>query len=122
MRRPPSWCSCIPSAASRWKKRASISAYHGPPRIDNGPSLAPGCAVKWEKIPKKIETIPIGKRLSCEKTFSRRTTMPVDLNQAKSLFLAVLEMPAHERAAFLTAQCGDDHSLRKRVESMLQAH
>jgi serine/threonine protein kinase len=48
--------------------------------------------------------------------------MPVDLNQAKSLFLTMLEMPANERAAYLDAQCGDDQSLRQRVEAMLQAH
>jgi formylglycine-generating enzyme required for sulfatase activity len=48
--------------------------------------------------------------------------MAVDLNQAKSLFLAALELPGHERAAFLETHCDGDEELRQRVESMLQAH
>jgi hypothetical protein len=42
-------------------------------------------------------------------------TMSVDVNQAKSIFLAVLEVPSQQRASFLDAQCGSDQSLRRRV-------
>jgi hypothetical protein len=49
-------------------------------------------------------------------------TMSVDVSQAKSIFLAVLEKPLQEQAAFLDSQCGTDRELRQRVEGMLQAH
>jgi hypothetical protein len=48
--------------------------------------------------------------------------MPVDMNRAKSLFLAALDLPGHQRAAFLEAHSGGDDELRGRVESMLRAH
>jgi serine/threonine protein kinase len=48
--------------------------------------------------------------------------MSVDINQAKAIFLAILERPAHEQATFLDAQCGADETLRRRVEAMLAAH
>src|SRR5437899_416675 len=48
--------------------------------------------------------------------------MSVDVDQAKSVFLAVLERPDSERASFLDAQCGTDEELRHRVEAMLLAH
>src|SRR5690349_23952342 len=42
--------------------------------------------------------------------------------RAKDIFLAALEQPDHNRAAFLTAACGDDTGLRQEVESLLQYH
>jgi serine/threonine protein kinase len=41
----------------------------------------------------------------------------------ESLFNAALQLPdAAERAAYLKKACGDDESLRRRVEALLQAH
>jgi hypothetical protein len=48
--------------------------------------------------------------------------MPVDINQAKSIFLAALELTGPERTNFLDTQCGTDDELRRRVEAMLAAH
>jgi serine/threonine protein kinase/tetratricopeptide (TPR) repeat protein len=42
--------------------------------------------------------------------------------RAKDLFLAVLERPVDERAAFLTEACGGDETLRAEVESLLEFH
>jgi eukaryotic-like serine/threonine-protein kinase len=42
--------------------------------------------------------------------------------RAKDIFLAALEQPDHNRAAFLTEACGDDAGLRQEVESLLQYH
>jgi len=40
----------------------------------------------------------------------------------RELFLAVLEMPAAEREAFLAAQCGNDVARRERVAALLAEH
>src|SRR5262245_60952126 len=48
--------------------------------------------------------------------------MPIDAGRAKELFLAVLEMPPPERAAYLDTACAGDTELRQRVEAMLQTH
>ena len=37
------------------------------------------------------------------------------------VFAAALELPAGERAAFLARECGDDHTLKARVEALLRA-
>src|SRR5215831_3001567 len=37
------------------------------------------------------------------------------------IFAAALELPAGERAAFLVRECGDDHTLKARVEALLRA-
>ena len=42
--------------------------------------------------------------------------------RAKDIFLAALEQPDHNRAAFLMEACGDDAGLRQEVESLLQYH
>jgi TolB-like protein/Tfp pilus assembly protein PilF len=41
--------------------------------------------------------------------------------RVKALFQAAVELPVDERAAFLTAETGDDTTLRRDVESLLQA-
>src|SRR5262245_38725372 len=41
---------------------------------------------------------------------------------ARDLFLAALQRPPAERAAYLEAACGGDTALRERVEALLQAH
>ena len=38
------------------------------------------------------------------------------------VFTKALEIPAHERAAFLERVCGDDENLRHKVEALLRAH
>jgi serine/threonine protein kinase len=38
-----------------------------------------------------------------------------------ALFAAALELPAGERAAFLSRECGDDHTLKARVEALLRS-
>jgi serine/threonine protein kinase len=48
--------------------------------------------------------------------------MPADLARVKELFLAALEMPAPERAAYLGTACGGDIALRRQIEAMLQSH
>jgi uncharacterized protein (TIGR03067 family) len=48
--------------------------------------------------------------------------MPADLARVKELFLAALEMPAPERAAYLSTACGGDTALRRQIEAMLQSH
>jgi uncharacterized protein (TIGR03067 family) len=48
--------------------------------------------------------------------------MPADLVKVKELFLAVLEIPAHERAAYLDTACAGDTALRQQIEAMLQSH
>ena len=42
--------------------------------------------------------------------------------RAKEIFLAVIDRPLAERAAFLSDVCGDDAALREEVESLLQFH
>ena len=46
----------------------------------------------------------------------------VDSNNAKSIFLAVIEMPPSERADFLNEAMAGDAALRERVEALLSAH
>ena len=48
--------------------------------------------------------------------------MPADLARIKDLFLAVLEMPAAERAVYLDAACAGDTALRQQIEAMLLSH
>lgn len=48
--------------------------------------------------------------------------MPVNIEQAKELFLAALEKPAAERMAFLDRACAGDAALRQRIEGMLRTH
>jgi serine/threonine protein kinase len=48
--------------------------------------------------------------------------MLVDLARAKELFLAVLEMSAAERAAYLETACAGDSALHQRIVAMLQTH
>src|SRR5436190_15393050 len=47
------------------------------------------------------------------------TTPP---NPEESIVDAALEMPAHERAAYLDKLCGNDHQLRQLVDALLHAH
>ena len=42
--------------------------------------------------------------------------------RAKELFLAALDHPVTERAAFVRLAAGDDEALRADVESLLAAH
>lgn len=44
------------------------------------------------------------------------------MTDAKSLFLAALELPAAERSAHLERACGGDAALRHRVQALLAAH
>jgi hypothetical protein len=48
--------------------------------------------------------------------------MPADLARIKDLFLAVLDMPGAERAAYLDAACAGDTALRQQIEAMLLSH
>jgi serine/threonine protein kinase/tetratricopeptide (TPR) repeat protein len=48
--------------------------------------------------------------------------MAADLEQARSIFLAAIEKDPDERPAFLDGACGNDGSLRARVEHLLEAH
>jgi uncharacterized protein (TIGR03067 family) len=48
--------------------------------------------------------------------------MPADLAKVKELFLAVLELPPTERAAYLDTVCAGDDALRQRLHVMLQSH
>src|SRR5262245_55611220 len=48
--------------------------------------------------------------------------MAATLHNARDLFLAALERPPAERAAYLEAACGADAALRERVEALLRAH
>src|SRR5579864_7747351 len=48
--------------------------------------------------------------------------MQIDFGKAKELFLAVLEMPAPERALYLDTACAGDTALRQRIEAMLRNH
>jgi len=48
--------------------------------------------------------------------------MPSIHQRAKDLFLAALDRPASERAAFLAEACGDDIALRQEAESLLEFH
>ena len=45
--------------------------------------------------------------------------MSVLHQRAKDVFLAALERPPAERAAFLRAACGDDETLLREAESLL---
>ena len=42
--------------------------------------------------------------------------------RAKDVFLAALERPPGDRAAFLAEACGDDAALRREAESLLEFH
>jgi hypothetical protein len=48
--------------------------------------------------------------------------MPVDVAKARELFLAALDLPAGQRAAYLDGACTGDPALRQRLEVMLQSH
>ena len=48
--------------------------------------------------------------------------MPSIHQRAKDVFLAALDRPASERAAFLAEACGDDTALRQEAESLLEFH
>ena len=48
--------------------------------------------------------------------------MPSDPDRLQELFLAALEMPEAERAAFLDRACGSDVGLRAQVDRLLAAH
>jgi tetratricopeptide (TPR) repeat protein len=48
--------------------------------------------------------------------------MPVDALRLKGLFVAAVELPVADRAAFLERECGTDAELRERVEALLKAH
>jgi tetratricopeptide (TPR) repeat protein len=48
--------------------------------------------------------------------------MPSLHQRAKDVFLAALEQPAAERAAFVADVCGDDTALRQEAESLLEFH
>ena len=48
--------------------------------------------------------------------------MPGDPHRVQAVFLATVEQPASERAAYLDHECGDDKDLRHRVEALLLAH
>ena len=48
--------------------------------------------------------------------------MPADANVVRDYFLAVADLPAAERTAYLTAHCGADPELRAEVERLLAAH
>src|SRR5258706_310179 len=43
-------------------------------------------------------------------------------NPEESIVDAALEMPAHERAAYLDKMCGNDRQLRQLVDALLHAH
>jgi len=47
------------------------------------------------------------------------TTPP---NPEEAIVDAALEMPAHERAAYLDKLCGSDNQLRQLVDALLHAH
>ena len=47
--------------------------------------------------------------------------MQADLAKVKELFLAVLELPATEREAYLDTACAGDNALRRRLDAMLQS-
>src|SRR5438309_551401 len=53
---------------------------------------------------------------------SETHAMPADPKLVRDLFLAAVELPAAERAAYLTAHCGGDAELRAAVERLLAAH
>ncbi len=48
--------------------------------------------------------------------------MPVDAAKARELFLAALDLPTEERAAYLDSACAGDAALRQRLEIMLRSH
>src|SRR5262245_50614611 len=48
--------------------------------------------------------------------------MPLDVARARELFLAALDLPADQRAAYLDGACAGDAALRQRLEAMLQSH
>ena len=48
--------------------------------------------------------------------------MPTDPKLVRDQFLAAVEIPAAERAAYLTAHCGGDGELRAAIERLLAAH
>jgi serine/threonine protein kinase len=48
--------------------------------------------------------------------------MAFDSQRAKALFLAAVDRPVEERAAFLDEACAHEPELRRRVEQLLEAH
>ncbi|HEV7222825.1 MAG TPA: hypothetical protein VGN42_08995, partial [Pirellulales bacterium] len=48
--------------------------------------------------------------------------MPADPKRVRDLFLAAAELPAGDRAAYLSANEGGDAELRSAVERLLAAH
>src|SRR5262245_40902280 len=48
--------------------------------------------------------------------------MPAEPKLARDLFLAAVELPAEERAAYLSANAGGDAEVRAAVERLLAAH
>ena len=48
--------------------------------------------------------------------------MPADSGHAQELYLRLVTLPRHERAAALDRGCGNDVDLRQRVEELLSTH
>jgi hypothetical protein len=46
----------------------------------------------------------------------------MNANREELLFQLALTKPAAERAAFLDRECGDDQTLRQRLDALLAAH
>src|SRR5690349_19602728 len=55
-------------------------------------------------------------------TTPAETAMAEQPRDAKAIFLAAVELPQDERAAFVADACGSDAGLRVRVEELLAAH
>src|SRR2546423_14899312 len=49
-------------------------------------------------------------------------SMSTPPNPEEAIVEAALELPAHERAAYLDKLCGHDRQLRQLVDALLQAH
>lgn len=48
--------------------------------------------------------------------------MGIGLHEEENLFARAIELPRAARGAFLRAACGEDESLRQRVEQLIEAH
>src|SRR6516162_8255316 len=74
-----------------------------------------------DRNPRIAETFP-AQNPPCRVGPSEDHAMPADPQRVRDLFLAAAELPAADRAAYLSANTGADAELRAAVERLLAAH
>src|SRR5262249_54746627 len=98
---------------------AGAVAGHRLPRMDLRPCLAGGRPGR--QIRKRVRQIGRAARM-ISRQLNRSQAMPAASRSLKDLFLAAVEVPPEQRAAWLQRECAGDAALGKQVALLLAAH